>query len=155
RTSCQRTTRRRRGPTVGSVTRPRLKGDTMSSINMRRHALAIGLAAAALAAAVPATSLAQPASRSVAASRSHEMIPPLLIAVNKTSVHVGKAIKVTVTVQNPTNLAARPTGVVNIFDGSTFIGSAPLKKWKAKFSAMLPVGEHSLSAEYDGDANYE
>jgi large repetitive protein len=131
----------------------------MSSIHdMRRHALAVGLAAAALAAAsAPAASLAQPASRSVAAAsaRSQKMIPPLLIAVNRTSVHVGRAIKVIVTVQNPDNIAAHPTGVVNIFDGSTFIGSAPLRKWQAKFSAMLPAGEHSLSAEYDGDANYE
>jgi hypothetical protein len=56
----------------------------------------------------------------------------------------------------PTGGAGTPTGNVNFFDGSTFIGTGTLNgSGAATFTtSALAVGGHQITATYGGDANY-
>jgi hypothetical protein len=48
-----------------------------------------------------------------------------------------------------------PTGLVRFLDGPTEIGSAMLSAGQAQFSLdTLPVGSHSITAQYSGDATF-
>ncbi|HLK62359.1 MAG TPA: Ig-like domain-containing protein [Bryobacteraceae bacterium] len=48
-----------------------------------------------------------------------------------------------------------PTGTVSFFDGTTLLGQATLSGGNASFSiSTLSVGNHSIDAHYNGDANY-
>lgn len=51
--------------------------------------------------------------------------------------------------------SATPTGSINFVDGATSLGSVPLTKGKATFSATLTtIGVHSITASYSGDSVY-
>lgn len=66
----------------------------------------------------------------------------------------GQSVTLTATVSpNPTSLP--PTGSVNFTDGTTLLGQAPVMNGVATLIATLTVaGQHALSANYSGDANY-
>lgn len=48
-----------------------------------------------------------------------------------------------------------PTGTVELFDGATSLGVAPLQNGTASFTiSTLTVGSHSITAKYSGDDNF-
>ncbi|KJY40725.1 hypothetical protein VR41_14630, partial [Streptomyces sp. NRRL B-1568] len=67
----------------------------------------------------------------------------------------GEAKVLTATVTATAPGAGTPTGTVDFFDGATLLGSAPLVGGVATLSvSTLSVGSHSLTATYNGDANF-
>jgi len=66
---------------------------------------------------------------------------------------LGQQVTFTVTVTGP---ASSPTGKITFLDGSTVLGSAQLNSsGSASFtSAGIAVGTHSITAAYEGDANF-
>lgn len=52
-------------------------------------------------------------------------------------------------------LTAAPTGTVSFYDGTTKLGSGTIASEQAIFAtSSLAVGTHSITAHYDGDANF-
>src|SRR5207253_1786541 len=48
-----------------------------------------------------------------------------------------------------------PTGTVQFFDGSTWLGAATLSRGSGSFNtSSLAVGTHSIGVSYSGDSNY-
>ena len=76
------------------------------------------------------------------------------LASNDNPAHYGDAVTLTATV-NVGGSAA--TGTVELFDGSTLLGSAPLSGSPAQVTfttSALSSGTHPMTARYDGAANY-
>ncbi|MFR9791020.1 Ig-like domain repeat protein [Streptomyces sp. MB22_4] len=67
----------------------------------------------------------------------------------------GEAKTLTATVAAVPPGVGTPTGTVDFFDGATLIGTATLSGGVATFTtSTLPVGTHSLTAVYSGDADF-
>ena len=68
----------------------------------------------------------------------------------------GQAVTITATVGVVAPGAGEPTGTVNFLDGSISLGSAPLDDTGTAVltTSALAVGSHSITAVYQGDANF-
>jgi Bacterial Ig-like domain (group 3)/Beta-propeller repeat len=67
----------------------------------------------------------------------------------------GQSVRFTATVAAMAPGAGTPTGSVDFFDGTTQIGSGTLSAGVATFATTaLPVGTHSITAQYAGDSNF-
>jgi len=65
----------------------------------------------------------------------------------------GQAVTFTATVKSATS--GVPTGTVRFKDGTAVLGTGSLSSGKATFTkSTLSVGKHSITAVYDGDANF-
>lgn len=90
--------------------------------------------------------------------------PTVAITSNRNSVLPNQPVTFTVSVAANTiqsaalrlQAAAVPTGTVEITDGGTSLGTAPLVNGSATITTtqLTTVGTHSLVASYSGDANY-
>jgi hypothetical protein len=68
----------------------------------------------------------------------------------------GEAVTLTVTVAATLSWLPTPTGSVTFLDGSSVLGNATLSAGVAKFTtATLTAGNHTLSAAYSGDSNFQ
>lgn len=69
---------------------------------------------------------------------------------------VGQSVTFTATIASTSGGAtATPTGTVTFSDGSTLLGSTQLASGAATFStSSLALGNHSITAQYSGDANF-
>lgn len=86
------------------------------------------------------------AAQSVVVSKSNN---PLTLSVAPTSPALGQAVTLTAQYGN-----AAATGTVTFKNGTTTLGSATLSGGTASFSTTaLPIGTHSITAEYAGDAS--
>ena len=73
------------------------------------------------------------------------------LTVSSLSAVVGAPVVLNVSV---TSNGGTPAGVVTFYDGTTIIGTANLASGSASFSiGNLPLGLHTLTASYSGDAN--
>jgi subtilase family serine protease len=82
---------------------------------------------------------------------------PSLTAIMSSGTPVPAATNVTFTATlTPfSGTGATPTGNVTFMDGTTTLGTGPITSGTAMFSTTtLPVGLHSISAVYQGDATY-
>jgi uncharacterized repeat protein (TIGR01451 family) len=62
-------------------------------------------------------------------------------------------LKATLTAKSPGS--GKPTGTVSFYDGTTFLGTAPLSNGVAIFkTTALAVGGNSITVKYDGDGNF-
>ncbi|TLY20499.1 MAG: hypothetical protein E6K68_07800, partial [Nitrospirae bacterium] len=70
----------------------------------------------------------------------------------------GQPVILTATVSPVASAGTRPTGTVNFLDGATLLGTGTLNEGSpdtASFeTSVLTAGSHSLSAVYQGDANF-
>ena len=75
------------------------------------------------------------------------------LAASTTAAPYGQDLTFTATVASPGNT---PTGIVNFYDGSTLLGSAPLNgSGVATYSTnMLAVGSHTMAAEFVGSPDF-
>ena len=69
---------------------------------------------------------------------------------------VGQSVTFTATIASTSGAAtATPTGTVTFSDGSTTLGSTPVASGVATFStSSLALGNHSITAQYSGNANF-
>jgi hypothetical protein len=68
----------------------------------------------------------------------------------------GEAVSLTATLAATLNWQPAPTGSVTFLDGSNVLGDATLSNGVATFSAAtLTAGNHTLSAVYSGDSNFQ
>lgn len=75
------------------------------------------------------------------------------LAASTDSPKAGEVVAFTATVQSS---ASGMTGEIEVFDGSTSLGSTPLADGEAVIEfAGLPPGDYSLRAHYRGDRNFE
>src|SRR5262249_321099 len=66
----------------------------------------------------------------------------------------GQAVNIGIFVE-PAIGTAEPTGTVHLTEGSTDLGTLPLKQAQTAITrTYLESGAHVLTAEYSGDANY-
>jgi hypothetical protein len=71
------------------------------------------------------------------------------------TITLGDTVTFTATVTANPPASGTPTGIVIFFDGSTPIGGGKLSGGQTTFStAVLAVGSHSITAIYNGDANF-
>jgi uncharacterized repeat protein (TIGR01451 family) len=77
-----------------------------------------------------------------------------LLASSLATSRPGEVTTFTATVVSPT--VGRPTGVVRFLEGSTVLATKPVdSSGMATFgTGLLPVGDHTIRAVYDGDANF-
>ncbi|MEO8391811.1 MAG: Ig-like domain-containing protein [Chloroflexota bacterium] len=76
------------------------------------------------------------------------------IASNLNPSLVGQPVSFTVTVTSSSDVGT-PTGTVEIFDGSTSLGTATLVNGAATFiTTFTAFGSHSVAATYSGDATF-
>jgi hypothetical protein len=67
----------------------------------------------------------------------------------------GQPVTFTATVAAVSPGAGTPTGTVTFKDGATTLGTRALSSGQAQFTtSSLGVGNHSITAVYDGDSNY-
>ncbi|HEY6351141.1 MAG TPA: kelch repeat-containing protein, partial [Candidatus Angelobacter sp.] len=77
------------------------------------------------------------------------------VASSQGTITLGDTVTFTATVTVNAPGSGTPTGLVAFFDGSTPIGSGALSAGQATFStALLAVGSDSITAIYNGDANF-
>ena len=69
----------------------------------------------------------------------------------------GQSVTFTVTVSGTSPLGATPTGTVVFQDGSTTLGTTPLSanEQAAFTTSALVVGNHTITASYGGDGNFQ
>ena len=68
----------------------------------------------------------------------------------------GEAVTLTATIAATLSWLPTPTGSITFFDGSNALGNATLSAGVAKFTtATLTAGNHTLSAAYSGDSNFQ
>jgi hypothetical protein len=65
----------------------------------------------------------------------------------------GKPVILTATISVTAPATGTPTGTVTFFDGSTNLGTAPVSRPKITVKT-LAVGSHSITAVYNGNANF-
>ena len=74
---------------------------------------------------------------------------------NNSTLEYDQPITFTATVTAGVIGSGTPTGTVNFFDSSTFLGSAPLESGEALLTVpILGVGNHSIVASYSGDGHF-
>ena len=76
------------------------------------------------------------------------------LTTSAASIAAGKTVTIKATVSAVLSGAGAPTGTVTFYDGTTSLGTQPLKKGIAtlKISTLL-AGSHAITAVYSGDAN--
>ena len=85
----------------------------------------------------------------------------VVLSQNSTTTSFGQPVVFTATVSTGGAGVPAPTETVNFFDGVTLLGSQPVESTSPPFQVVLPatqtlsVGNHNISAQYAGDANYE
>jgi hypothetical protein len=68
---------------------------------------------------------------------------------------IGLNVTFTATVSVMSPATGTPTGMVNFMDGASPLGSSPLMNGQATFSTtMLSLGDHMITAVYQGTANF-
>jgi hypothetical protein len=67
----------------------------------------------------------------------------------------GQSVTYTATISPSAGGVSTPTGTVTFYDGTTRIGTAGVASGDATLTTSPGVGEHAISADYGGDANYE
>jgi hypothetical protein len=79
-----------------------------------------------------------------------------LLASSLNPAPVGQSVTFTATITSTSGgTTATPTGTVTFSDGSTLLGSTPLTGGVATYStSSLASGNHSITAQYGGDANF-
>ncbi|MGA2019216.1 MAG: FG-GAP-like repeat-containing protein [Candidatus Sulfotelmatobacter sp.] len=79
-----------------------------------------------------------------------------LLASSLNPAPVGQSVTFTATITSTSGgTTATPTGTVTFSDGSTLLGPTPLTGGVATFStSSLALGNHSITAQYSGDANF-
>jgi hypothetical protein len=76
--------------------------------------------------------------------------PTLSVAVDNSTPTVGTSVTFTATLSG----GASPSGTVTFKEGSATLGTGTISGTMASYStATLPLGSHSITAEYAGDAN--
>ena len=75
------------------------------------------------------------------------------VVLSSYSTLYGQSVTVTASVASPSTLAE--TGTVSFFDGSTLLGTTPVSGARAQFTTSTwSPGTHTISAQYNGDANF-
>jgi hypothetical protein len=78
--------------------------------------------------------------------------PTVTLVSSLSPVFAGNPITLTA---NVSSTASVPTGSVNFVDGPTLLSSVPLNQGAATYTtSSLPLGAHSITAVYSGDANF-
>jgi hypothetical protein len=68
---------------------------------------------------------------------------------------IGTTVTLTAKITPAASGLAAPTGTVNFYDGTIFLGSGTVASSKATYTiTTLPIGSNSITAQYLGDANY-
>ncbi len=76
------------------------------------------------------------------------------VAASPTSSVYGQSVALTATVTGPSG-DPTPTGSVEFFSGTTLLGSGTLASGTATLNtSAIPVGDNSLTIQYQGDGNY-
>jgi len=80
--------------------------------------------------------------------------PTLSLTSSASSTFTGSSVSLTVSATSASKVP--PTGTINLMDGATSLGQQALDaSGTTTFSlSNLPVGQHSLTATYSGDANF-
>ncbi|WP_165227349.1 Ig-like domain repeat protein [Aquisphaera insulae] len=89
------------------------------------------------------------------------------VTSSASQVYYGQSVILTATFQAPSDGTTPMTGTVTFYDGSTFLGTAPVTTplagevvsgatatGQASLAATLSAGDHVITAVYSGDANY-
>ncbi len=77
------------------------------------------------------------------------------IVASANSVAYGQTVALTASVKPSSPNTATPTGgTVTFLDGGTALGGAPLNSGTAVLNIVLSSGQHSVTAVYNGDANF-
>lgn len=75
------------------------------------------------------------------------------VVLSSYSTLYGQSVTVTASVASPSTLGE--TGTVSFFDGSTLLGTTPVSGARAQFTTSTwSPGTHTISAQYNGDANF-
>jgi hypothetical protein len=79
-----------------------------------------------------------------------------MLASSANPAPVGQPVTFTATIASTSGgTTATPTGTIAFSDGGTLLGSSPLTGGSATFStSSLAAGNHSITAQYSGDANF-
>ncbi len=74
----------------------------------------------------------------------------------QSSLYLGQALMLAATVSPPMGVMTTPTGTVNFYDGSTFLGGATVLSTGTAYLAptLTTLGSQTLTAVYQGDANF-
>lgn len=79
----------------------------------------------------------------------------VLLSANPSTSVFGQPVTFTITVSASSVSGPTPTGNIQLFDGSTFIGSVPLVNGAGfATTSLLAVGTHIITANYSGDSVY-
>ncbi|MGB7987364.1 MAG: protease pro-enzyme activation domain-containing protein [Terracidiphilus sp.] len=78
----------------------------------------------------------------------------ITIASAENPSYAGQSVPITLTVAASSKSSNTPSGVVNLLDGATNIGSCVLKSGSCTVSPALAAGTHHLIAGYVGDINF-
>jgi hypothetical protein len=99
------------------------------------------------------TPVSAPAAAAQAAPAPARASVTVTMTASPTSVVVGRAVRLTATVEGPTE--TMPTGTVSFEVAQAVLGRAPLRNGTAVFSTLgLAIGDHAISAVYGGDPQH-
>ena len=77
------------------------------------------------------------------------------VAVSNPALYYGAPETLTATISVPSGDTAPSEGTVTFYDGTAPLGSEPVSQGTANLTLTnLGVGSHSITASYQGDANY-
>lgn len=79
--------------------------------------------------------------------------PGFVLQSGALTVRSGQSHTLVFAVNGPSGIS-QPAGTVQLFNGATLAGSAPVANNQATVSVTLPRGAHGIRAVYSGDGNY-
>ncbi len=77
------------------------------------------------------------------------------LTTSATTIPAGSSLTLTATITGASGSPAAPSGTITFLDGTTTLGTGTLASGVATLmTSTLPVGNHSITATYGGDANF-
>jgi hypothetical protein len=116
----------------------------------------LGLGAHNITAVYPGDSVFGPGSSSPLTQSVNDNAVDISLTPSVDPIQYTQPVTFTATVTSTYGLSGTPTGQVDFYDGSSYLGSATLNNGVASLTvSSLAVGDHSITATYEGDNTYQ
>jgi hypothetical protein len=82
-------------------------------------------------------------------------VTQMIITASPNPAYQAQTVTLTTALATDSRVGVPPSGMVQFFDGGSLLGVSTITKNKATFSTgSLALGDHTVTAQYAGDANY-